>query len=159
MTAVIEQLSNDALERLPGVLATLVPEEPDRFLSILELGYLAASADGLDENERHQIASTLERVTNIRFDEEALAAHFADLDEACELFGRRERLARTAADFETEDTRADAIRFAALVAMADGVLHVDELEVLNEAGSYFKWGGDKIREIVGDAAARVRGAR
>jgi tellurite resistance protein len=75
------------------------------------------------------------------------------------MFGRRERLARTAADFDNDQTRGDAIRFAALVAMADGELHSDELEVLNEAGSYFKWDGAKIRTIVGEVAAIVRGAR
>jgi tellurite resistance protein len=159
MTAVIEQLSRDALERLPAALAALVPEDPNRFMSVLELCYLAASADGLDDAERETIAGTLERVTGIGFDHVALCEHFADLDEACEMFGRRERLARTAADFDTDQTRADAIRFAALVAMADGVLAAQELEVLNEAGSHFKWDDDKIRALVGEAAAQVRGAR
>jgi tellurite resistance protein len=156
MGAVIEQLSHDLVERLPAALAQLVPEDPDRFMSALELGYLAASADGLDDREREQIAGTLERVTGIGFPGEALEEHFADLDEACEMFGRRERLARTAADFETDQTRGDAIRFAALIAMADGTLHAHELEVLNECGTHFKWGNDKIRALVSDAVARLR---
>lgn len=157
--AVVVQLPADALSRLPGVIATLVPKEEQRFIAALELGYLAASADGLDAREREQIATTLEKVTGIGFDHDSFEAHFSDLDGAVEVLGRRERLARTAAEFETDEARADAIRFAALVAMADGTLHERELVVLCEAGSHFKWADDKVRDIVTDAAARVRGAR
>jgi tellurite resistance protein len=156
-SAVIVQLPAAALSRLPDVIATLVPKDENRFMAALELGYLAASADGLDERERETIATTLEKVTGIGFDHDSFAEHFADLDGAVEVLGRRERLARTAAEFENDDTRADAIRFAALVAMADGTLHETELVVLCEAGSHFKWPDDKIRTLVTDAAARVRG--
>jgi hypothetical protein len=158
-SAVVVQLPADALSRLPGVIATLVPKEENRFIAVLELGYLAASADGLDDRERDTIATTLEKVTGIGFDHDSFAAHFADLDGAVEALGRRERLARTAAEFETDESRADAIRFAALVAMADGTLHETEMVVLCEAGHHFQWGDDKIRSIVTDAAARVRGAQ
>ena len=156
---VIVELSGEAVARLSAVIATLVPEDADRFLAVLELGYLAASADGLDASERDALATTLEHVTGIGYDHEAFAAHFADLDDAVAMLGRRERLARTAADFETEDDRANAIRFAALVAMCDGTLRAPELEVLGEAGSHFKWDAERIRGLVTDAADRVRGAR
>jgi len=157
-TAIV-QLPAEALQRLPSAIASLVPTETERFMAALELGYLAASADGLDETERASIASTLERVTGIGFDHDAFNDHFADLDEAVLMLGRRERLARTAAEFETDEARADVIRFAALVAMADGELQTPELVVLEEAGSHFKWNADKIRTLVNDAAARVRGAQ
>jgi tellurite resistance protein len=158
-SAVIEQLSSEALPRLSGVLATLVPSETERFLAALELGYLAASADGLDDAERDSIATTLESATGIRFDHDAFADHFADLDEAIAALGRHERLARTAAELETDDARADAIRFAALIAMADGTLREPELTVLIECGGHFQWDAERVRGLVGDAAARVRGAR
>jgi tellurite resistance protein len=156
-SAVVVQLPADALSRLPDVIATLVPKEENRFIAALELGYLAASADGLDDRERDTIATTLEKVTGIGFDHDSFAAHFADLDGAVEALGRRERLARTAAEFESDDTRADAIRFAALIEMADGTLHEHEMVVLCEAGHHFKWPDDKIRGLVTEAAARVRG--
>ncbi len=156
-SAVIVQLPAAVLSRLPDVIATLVPKDENRFMAALELGYLAASADGLDERERETIATTLEKVTGIGFDHDSFSAHFADLDGAVEVLGRRERLARTAAEFENDDTRADAIKFAALVAMADGTLHETELVVLCEAGGHFKWPDDKIRSLVTEAAARVRG--
>ena len=156
---VIVQLPEAAVAKLSTAIAALVPKDASRFMAALELGYLAASADGLDAKERDALATTLEHVTGIGFDHDAFAAHFADLDAAVAALGRRERLARTAAEFDSDDARADAIRFAALVAMCDGTLGRPELEVLNEAGSHFQWNADKIRGLVTDAAARVGGAR
>jgi hypothetical protein len=154
---VIVQLPREVLPRVPAVLAALLPKEVGRFMAVLELGYLAASADGLDDREREAIATTLENVTGIGFDQEAFTAHFSDLDEAVAALGRRERLARTTAEFETDAARADAIAFAALVAMSDGVLCEPELAVLAEAGEHFQWNIDRIRGLVSEAAARVRG--
>jgi hypothetical protein len=156
---VIVQLPGDAVTRLSAAIAKLVPQDENRFMAVLELGYLAASADGLDAKEREALATTLERVTGIGFDHDTFAAHFADLDDAVAALGRRERLARTAAEFDSDDARANAIRFAALVAMCDGTLRAPELEVLNEAGTHFKWNADKVHGLVTDAAARVRGAQ
>ena len=156
---VIVQLPGDAVGRLSTAIATLVPKDASRFMAALELGYLAASADGLDSTERDALATTLERVTGIGFDHDAFAAHFADLDAAVAALGRRERLARTVAEFDNDDARADAIRFAALVAMCDGTLRSPELEVLNEAGTHFQWNADKVHGLVTEAAARVRGER
>lgn len=156
---VIVRLPDSALPRLADVLATVTPKDSARFMAALELGYLAASADGLDEAERLTIATTLARVNGVELDLATLSAHFADLEQAVFALGRRERLARTAADLETEADRAEAIQFAALIAMADGTLAAPELEVLAEAGSYFAWDADKIRALVDAAAARVGGAR
>src|SRR5262245_31092341 len=127
-SAVIVQLPAEALPRLSSAIASLIPGDANRFMAALELGYLAASADGLDARERDTIATTLEKVTGIGFDHDAFAAHFADLDAAVAMLGRRERLARTAAEFDSDDSRANAIRFAALVAMAGGTLPAPELE-------------------------------
>ena len=158
-SAVIVQLPGDAVARLSTAIAALVPKDEARFIAALELGYLAASADGLDTAERDALATTLERVTGSGFDHDAFAAHFADLDNAVAALGRRERLARTAAEFEDEQARTDAIQFAALVAMCDGTLRAEELEVLGEAGAHFSWTAEKVHGLVTDAAARVRGAR
>jgi tellurite resistance protein len=158
-SGVIVQLPAEAVARLATAIATLVPQDANRFMAALELGYLAASADGLDNSERQALATTLERVTGIGFDHDAFAAHFADLDAAVEALGRRERLARTAAEFDSDEARADAIRFAALVAMCDGTLNAPELEVLNEAGTHFHWNAEKVHDLVTEAATRVRGAQ
>lgn len=158
-SGVIVQLPEDALARLPAAIATLIPEDKDRFMAALELGYLAASADGLDAAERDVLAKALERVTGIGYDHRAFEDHFSDLDSAVAMLGRRERLARTAAEFEDDAARENAIRFAALVAMCDGTLRAPELEVLGEIGTHFQWNADTIRGLVDDAADRVRGAR
>lgn len=158
-SAVVVQLPAEAMKRLPGAIASLVPKNSESFIAALELGYLTASADGLDERERDTIATTLEQVTGIGFDHDSFAEHFADLDAAVEMLGRAERLARTAADFLDDDARADAIRFAALVAMADGKLHKAELTVLCEAGEHFEWTQDKVLALVDEAAARTGATR
>jgi tellurite resistance protein len=158
-STVIVQLPTEALPRLPSAIAALVPSDSEHFMAALELGYLAASADGLDATERESIATTLEKITGIGFDHDTFAAHFSDLDAAVSTLGRRERLARTAAEFDNDDSRANAIRFAALVAMSDGALNTQELVVLEEVGAYFKFDPDRIRGLVTEAAARVGGDR
>jgi tellurite resistance protein len=158
-STVIVQLPSEALPRLPSAMAALVPADSEHFMAALELGYLAASADGLEDEERDSIATTLQQVTGIGFDHDTFEAHFSDLDAAVLALGRRERLARTAAEFDNDDARANVIRFAALVAMADGVLNAPELVVLEEVGQHFKWTPDRIRGLVTEAAARVRGAQ
>jgi tellurite resistance protein len=158
-SGVIVQLPKEGLARLSGAIAKLIPPESNRFMAVLELGYLAASADGLDVKERTAIANVLQSVTGLGMDQDAFNAHFADLDEAVAALGRRERLARTAAEFDSDESRSNAIRFAALIAMCDGTLCQPELEVLEEAGSHFAWTAEKVKDIVTEAAARVRGAR
>ena len=160
-TDVVAALPEAALDRLPGVIAPLVPAGGIRdahFLAVLELAYLVASADGLEAAERAVIADLLEKATGRAIDHRAFDAHFYDLDAAVVMLGRRERLARTAAELDTPQTRADAIRFAALVAMADGSLREPEFAVLCEAGSYFDWANERVRALVDDAVARVGGA-
>lgn len=154
-STVIVQLPSEALSRLPSAIAHHVQREHARFIASLELGYLAASADGLDARERESIATTLQNVTGIGFDRLAFSEHFADLDQAVAALGRRERLARTAAEFETDEARTAVIKFAALVAMADGVLHEAELVVLQEAASHFQWDGERVRALVSEAAGAV----
>lgn len=158
-SGVIVQLPKEGLARLSGAIAKLIPAETNRFMAVLELGYLAASADGLDVKERTAIANVLQSVTGLGMDQDQFAAHFADLDDAVAALGRRERLARTAAEFDNDDSRSNAIRFAALIAMCDGTLCQPELEVLEEAGSHFSWSAEKVKGLVDEAAARVRGAR
>jgi len=144
------RLPPDLLPRVSTTIAALATRDEDRarFLSALELGYLAASADGLDASERDLLAT---------IDQAAFAAHFADLDAGVESLGRRERLARTAADFDTEESRADAIRIAALIAMADGTLHGPELGVLVEAAVHFEWPPDRVRSLIDGVVASLRG--
>jgi tellurite resistance protein len=126
-----------------------------RFQALLELGYLAASADGLDAGEREALARLLEQVTGAAVDRDTLELHFRDLDEAVAMLGRRERLARVAAELDDGDEPSEALGFAALVAMADGRLGAAELDVLVELGASLALGAGEVRAVVDQVAASL----
>ncbi len=127
------------------------------FQALLEIGYLVASADGLAEQERASLAALLEAVTGSAVDHGTLTLHFMDLDEAVEALGRRERLARVAADLGDTSAVEEAVRLGALVAMGDGTLSGAELAVLVELGEHGKVAADRICELVTAAANSVKG--
>jgi hypothetical protein len=134
------------------------PDGSRRFQALVELGYLAASADGLDPAERDALATLIERLTGAAVDHGTLDQHLRDLDAAAAMLGRHERLARVAADLGEGDRRDEAIGFAALIAMADGQLHGTELAVLDELGGCFGLASAEVRAIVdrvADAVARA----
>jgi hypothetical protein len=144
--------------RLAADAAAAVAGDPDgsrRFQALVELGYLAASADGLDPAERDALATLIERLSGSAVDHATLERHLADLDAAAAMLGRHERLARVAADLGEGDRRDEALGFAALIAMADGVLHRDELVVLDELGGCFGLAPSEVRVIVDRVADAV----
>lgn len=126
-----------------------------RFQALLELAYLTASADGLDAREREALARLLEFATGSAVDRGALQRHFVDLDASVELLGRRERLARAAAELGDLDSSIEALGFAALVAMADGKLFAPELGVLVEMGACLGQTPEQVRAVVDLVAASV----
>lgn len=127
-----------------------------RFQTMLELGYLVASADGFADAERSSLARLLESITGSVVDRVALERHFRDLDAAVAALGRRERLARLAAELDDHVARVEAVRLAALIAMADGRLGGAELGVLLELGGHLAISEDLIRNLVGAVAERVK---
>ena len=122
--------------------------ESKHFQSILELGYLVASADGFAPQERQALAALLEQATGAAVNRGELEIHLKDLEDGCAMLGRRERLRRAAADFDDQLGRKEAIGFTALVAVADGTLADAELEALRELGSCFEFGKEAVDEIV-----------
>lgn len=142
-----------------GAEATLAErQEPGStyFVSILELAYLVASADGFAEEERHALADLLERLTGSAVSHDALELHFKDLDEACEMLGRRERLRRAAEDFGEPSRQGEALGFAAVVAIADGKLAAPESQALLELGSHFGLSPEQVAQAVNGVVQRVR---
>jgi tellurite resistance protein len=125
------------------------------FQSMLELGYLVASADGFAEEERHALAELLSRVTGSAVEIDVLELHLKDLDDACAMLGRRERLRRAAEDFGDGPTRHEALGFAALVAIADGMLAEPEAGALSELGGFFGMSADEIASTVDDVLQRL----
>lgn len=128
-----------------------------RFQTLLELGYLVASADGFADEESNSLASLLERVTSSAIDRAALTLHFFDLEDATQALGRRERLARVAAELEGAGEAEEAIGLVVTIAMADGQLSSLEYAVLNELAEHLKLSPGRLRELVDAAAARIEG--
>ncbi len=142
-----------------GAEQSMRPEPADagaatRFQTLLELGYLVASADGFADEESVSLASLLERVTSSAIDRAALELHFRDLDQAVATLGRRERLARLAAELD-EAAAEEAIGLAATIAMADGRLSEAEHAVLLELGEHVQLSEGRIRAIVDEAAEQL----
>lgn len=127
-----------------------------RFLSLLEIGYLVSSADGLADEEREGLARLLEQLTESAVDRATLELHFKDLDEAATQMGRRERLGAAAALLDDDD-RDGALTFAAAIAMSDGWLGDDELKVLIELGSHLSLSADRVRELVDAVVLKIEG--
>jgi len=127
-----------------------------RFQSLLEIGYLVASADGLADEEREGLARLLEQVCESVVDRATLELHFKDLDEAAAMMGRRERLGAAAGLLE-EDDRDGALTFAAAIAMSDGWLGAEELAVLVELGGHLGVDADRVRAIAEGVVHQVEG--
>jgi tellurite resistance protein len=128
------------------------------FQSILEIGYLVASADGFADEERQTLAELLEQITGRAVPRDVLEVHFRDLDTAIEVLGRRERLRRAAADFEDGMARGEALGFAALVALADGMLAEPEASALREVGGHFGLSEAEIESAVGRIVDQLKSA-
>jgi tellurite resistance protein len=165
--------------RLAAAIHAVVVEEPDRvarlragahdsmtampiesqparrFQTLLEIGYLVASADGFASEERASLARLLESVTGEAINHAALELHFRDLDDAVASLGRRERLARVAADLDDEAAGEEAIGLAALIAMADGALGRAELDALVELGEHIGMSAQRVRGVVDQAVERL----
>jgi tellurite resistance protein len=127
-----------------------------RFQTILELGYLVASADGFAEQERSSLAHLLENITASAVDHQALELHFRDLDQAVEQLGRRERLARVAAELSGPQEAQQTIGAVATIALADGTLSAPEYTVLIELGEHLGLNPDDLGKIVDSAAERIK---
>jgi len=133
--------------------STAQPDAARRFQLLLELGYLVASADGFAEHERNSLACLLETITGSEIDAAILQQHFADLEDGVQALGRKERLARAAAEIVDP---VDTLGLVAMIAMADGTLSQDEHAVLVELGAHLGLQSNAIDNLVRDAEGRVR---
>ena len=126
------------------------------FQSLLELGYLVASADGLASEEREALAKLVEQATGAVVEREAVERHFNDLGGGAEVLGRRERLARVASNIEDSVAREEAISFAALIAIADGKLTEPEARLLLELGEHFSFSEGKVKAVLGRVVDSIK---
>jgi tellurite resistance protein len=130
--------------------------QAEYFQSLLELGYLVASADGLALQERVALAALVEEATGSVVARDMMQRHFTDLDGGAEVLGRRERLARVASNFEDRAAREEAMSFAALIAIADGKLADPEARVLLELGEHFSFSEEEVKAVLSQVAVSIK---
>jgi tellurite resistance protein len=121
--------------------------------ALFELGYLAASVDGLDDTERAAMVRLLQTLDET-LETAALEQQLAELDTAIENGARAELLRLAAADIVGAQREA-ALAFAAGIAMADGWLGGGELEALGEVASALGLSEDRAHELIQDLVHRV----
>lgn len=130
------------------------------FQSLVELGFLIASADGFADDERRVLAGLLELVVSETIDREMLELHLGELAQQVDVMGRTQRLARAAQELDDPRAADDAVAFAALVAMADGTLGQVELDALVELGGFLSIAPDRVRALTlalaGEVEAKLR---
>lgn len=135
-----------------------VPVAAQRFITVLELAYLVASADGFAKVERDSLSVLLETVTGSPVKQSVLEQHFSELDRGVAAFGRSERLAAASADIEDQAGRDEAIVLTALIAMADGALSRAEMNALSELAGHLQLSADQTDALVHEAAGYIREA-
>jgi tellurite resistance protein len=166
LEALMQGASDALADRMPsaaelagGAKATLADGDATaaaQFQSMLEIGYLVASADGFADEERHALAELLSHVLGTTVTVDQLDLHFKDLAEGVEMLGRHERLLRAAADFEGGLHRGRALGFAALVALADGTLAEPEAAVLRELGGLLGLREQEAEQAVTSVIDRIK---
>jgi len=135
-----------------------LPSAAQRFVTVLELAYLIASADGFARAERQSLSYLLQSVTGSAVKQADLERHFSDLDHAVAAMGRRERMAASAASIDDDDGRQETIMLTALIAMADGTLSRTEMDALTELATHMEMPLDRTEALVHKVAAYVREA-
>lgn len=129
-----------------------------RFQTLLELGYLVASADGFADEERASLAHLLESVTDHAIDQQVLDDHFQDLNQGVAMLGREHRLLASAAALEDVHSAEEAVSLVALIALADGVLAQPEYEVIEALGKHAGLDAGRVKALVDEAGAQVKEA-
>lgn len=151
-----EQLRRGAADSVSD--ATEASSTARRFQTLLELGYLVASADGFADEERASLAHLLETVTQAAIDHQVLDDHFQDLDQGVAMLGRPHRLAASAASLDDASSAEEAVVLVTLIALADGVLATPEYEVIEALGSYAGIDASRVRTLVDQVGAEVKEA-
>jgi len=147
----LRQGAADSVSNAPTITATA-----RRFQTLLELGYLVASADGFADAERASLAQLLASVTHEAIDQRVLDEHFQDLDEGVAMLGRSHRLAASAAELEDAAAAEEAVALVTLIALADGVLATPEYEVIEALGKYAGLEATRVRTLVDGVGAQVK---
>ncbi len=118
-----------------------------RLHAMLEVAYLAASADDtLDDAEIEVLVANLTAWFGGELDSAFLVSMFEDLGQKLAAEGFQARLKACAAELD-EEARRDAYKFACVTALADHVVHDDELAFLGGIADAFGISADDAQKM------------
>ncbi len=107
--------------------------------ALIEVAYLVAAADGLDEIERSALATLVSETVGPAVNAEAVQVLFDDFGRKREEQGEAARLEAVSAHFRERHEREEAMSFGVLVAMSDRVLASAEQDTLIALGKHFEF--------------------
>ena len=143
----------DVLEHGATQLVMDSPEDAEAaryFAALVEVCYLVAAADGLQDEER--VATLMQHVTGATIDDAFLAEMFDGFERALASAGLEQRLDAVAEEFEDFMAREEAMSFAALVAISDRVLDRKEVAVLTALGRRFDFSTGEVEAVIAAVA-------
>jgi tellurite resistance protein len=128
-----------------------------RALALLEAPYLVASADGLDAEERQALSALISHLVGSA-PPERVCDVLDWLDERLAEDGLQARMERVAASFETRAEREQVLGFAALLALADRHLELEEQNALLRLGDVLGFRQAEVQMLVHKISLRLERA-
>jgi hypothetical protein len=129
----------------------------DRALALLEGAYLVAATDGLEPGEREAVGALIARVLGTT-NADSVSVLLESLDSRLEKEGIAERMKQVAACFGERVAREGALGFAALLALADRRLAIEEQQALIALGAALDFTATEVQMVVHKVALRLEDA-
>lgn len=147
--------------RLENGAEQFVQESPEDaeaaryFAGIVEASYLVAGADGLAETERAALIQLVSEATGRAIDADDLNVLFELFDERVQRDGLEARLVAVADNFDDFMARGEAMSFAVLVAIADGVLAPGEGVALTALGARLGFAAGEVQAVLDQVVTTI----
>lgn len=147
-------MTKPAIQDLEKHAATIrdelkVPRQSDVFRAAVEVGLLAARADGeVDDDERAAIVRAVEILSEGAVIEWEAQDLVAECEARVDAEGAAKRAAAVGAELQSLGQGEAGIYFAALVARASKGVDKKEAEVLKDVGKAAGVGADRVRDIL-----------
>jgi tellurite resistance protein len=149
------------LEAAAALLAEKSGEDAEaarHFLGLVEAAYLIACADGLADEERDALIDLIAHTTGGTVPGAMVDELFAGFQSALAKQGLEMRLREVAKSFDDFMAREEAMSFASLIAIADGVLSTKEEVALIALGARLDFSVGEVQAVVNQVAASLKRA-
>ncbi len=146
------------LENGAEQLAQESPEDAEAvryFKAMIEASYLVAAADGLAKEEHDALSDLIAHTTGSAVDAKTLQEMFSRFDGQLEEQGLEGRLQAISSSFDDFMAREEAMSFAALIAISDGVLAPSEEVALIALGARLDFSTGEVQAILNQVAAAL----